>query len=110
MQFVMLVPKSLDPAARAARLPVPDPRPSQKIAKLFPQTEPARDSDKDPKNAAAAVKPTEASKAGAAPPAAAQDKDAAVAVASPVPLPEPRPNIKPDREQRKRVNRRSDQQ
>ncbi|KYH02421.1 MltA domain-containing protein [Bradyrhizobium sp. DOA1] len=110
MQFVMLVPKSLDPAIRAARLPVPDPRPSQKIAKLFPQTESAKDAGKDPKNAAAAVTPAEPSKAGAGPPAAAQDKDAAVAVASPVPLPEPRPSIKPDREQRKRVNRRSDQQ
>src|SRR6185369_1255131 len=39
MHFVMLVPKSLDPTLRAAKLPVPDPRPSEKIAKLFPQTD-----------------------------------------------------------------------
>ena len=43
MHFVMLVPKSLDPAPRASKLPVPDPRPSEKIAKLFPQTDPAKD-------------------------------------------------------------------
>lgn len=101
MHFVMLVPKGLDPSVRGARLPVPDPRPSEKIAKLFPQTDPAKN---------AAAKPAESGKAGAAPPAVPQANDATVAVASPVPLPEPRPNIKPDREQRKRVNRRSDQQ
>ena len=43
MRFVMLVPNSLDPVARAARLPVPDERPSEKIAKLFPQTDPQKD-------------------------------------------------------------------
>jgi membrane-bound lytic murein transglycosylase A len=37
MQFVMLVPRSLDPLARGKTVPVPDPRPSAKIAKLFPQ-------------------------------------------------------------------------
>lgn len=107
MHFVMLVPKGLDPSLRGARLPVPDPRPSEKIAKLFPQTPPAA----KPAEAAKAesAKP-EPAKAGAASPAVPQTKDAAVSVASPVPLPEPRPNIKPDREQRKRVNRRSDQQ
>lgn len=123
MHFVMLVPKGLDPSVRGARLPVPDPRPSEKIAKLFPQTDPAKDLNKDPKNTAAAAKPAESSKAeavktGVASPAVPQSKDqskeqskdAAVSVASPVPLPEPRPNIKPEREQRKRVNRRSDQQ
>ncbi len=41
VRFVMLVPKSLDPADRARKLPVPDPRPSVEIAKLFPQTLPA---------------------------------------------------------------------
>ncbi|MEZ2145661.1 MltA domain-containing protein [Bradyrhizobium sp. DN5] len=108
MHFVMLVPRGLDPSARGARLPVPDPRPSEKIAKLFPQADPA----KDPKNATAAAKAAESGKpesvkAGAPSPAVPQAKDATVAVASPVPLPEPRPNIKPDREQRKRVYRRS---
>jgi len=102
----MLVPKSLDPAGRGRKMPLPDPRPSEKIAKLFPQTDPA----KDPKSAAVAVKPAESSKAGAASSTVPQAKDATVAVASPVPLPEPRPNVKPYREQRKRVNRRSDRQ
>ena len=39
-RFVMLVPKSLDPVARGRMLPVPDDRPSEVIAKLFPQTAP----------------------------------------------------------------------
>ena len=47
MRFVMLVPKSLDPAERARKLPLPDPRPSAEIAKLFPQTLPAKDAAKD---------------------------------------------------------------
>jgi membrane-bound lytic murein transglycosylase A len=40
IQFVMLVPASLDPVARGRKLPVPDPRPSEKIARLFPQVLP----------------------------------------------------------------------
>ncbi|MGY8662086.1 MltA domain-containing protein [Bradyrhizobium sp. UFLA05-109] len=91
MHFVMLVPKSLDPVARGSRLPLPDPRPSAKIAKLFPQTDPAR--------------PVESGKAGAVPTTVSQAEGATVAVASPVPLPEPRPNIKPAREQRRHVRR-----
>jgi len=43
MQFVMLVPKGLDPVARGRKLPVPDARPSATIAKLFPQTDPLKD-------------------------------------------------------------------
>ena len=43
MRFVMLVPKSLDPSARGRLVPVPDARPSEKIAKLFPQTDPLKD-------------------------------------------------------------------
>lgn len=44
-KFVMLVPKSLDPSVRGHNMPLPDARPSAKIAKLFPQTptsEPAK--------------------------------------------------------------------
>ncbi len=44
-KFVMLVPNSLDPSARGHNVPLPDARPSAKIAKLFPQTpvsEPAK--------------------------------------------------------------------
>ncbi len=43
MQFVMLVPKGIDPVARGRKLPVPDERPSAKIAKEFPQTEALKD-------------------------------------------------------------------
>ena len=43
MRFVMLVPKSLDPSARGRKLPLPDERPSEKIAKLFPQVDPRKD-------------------------------------------------------------------
>jgi membrane-bound lytic murein transglycosylase A len=94
MHFVMLVPKNLDPVARGARLPVPDPRPSEKIAKLFPQTAPARDKDQKAVPASAvAAPPTET-----------------VAIAGPVPLPEPRPVIKPVREPRKPARPRRTQQ
>jgi len=44
MRFVMLVPKSLDPVARGRKMPLPDPRPSARIARLFPQTDPAKES------------------------------------------------------------------
>ncbi len=43
MRFVILVPKSLDPAARGRKMPLPDARPSEKIAKLFPQVDPLKD-------------------------------------------------------------------
>jgi membrane-bound lytic murein transglycosylase A len=39
-RFVMLVPKSLDPSVRGHHMPLPDARPSETIAKMFPQTEP----------------------------------------------------------------------
>jgi membrane-bound lytic murein transglycosylase A len=63
MRFVMLVPKGLDPVARARKLPVPDPRPSEQIAKLFPQTPPANgaakdQSTRDQKTASSAPSPT----------------------------------------------------
>src|SRR4051794_39493661 len=89
MRFVMLVPRSLDPTARGRKLPVPDPRPSEKIAKLFAQTDPVKDTTR---------------------PAAAHGKSETVAIANPVPLPAPRPVIEPVREPRKRVHRRSSQQ
>ncbi len=90
MRFVMLVPKSLDPAERAHKLPVPDARPSEKIAKLFPQTDPQKDKP--------AAKPADA-------PATASTSTTpvaeAAAVAKPVPLPEARPNIPPPPEKRR---------
>ncbi|WP_314953646.1 murein transglycosylase A [Bradyrhizobium cosmicum] len=90
MHFVMLVPKGLDPSVLAAKLPVPDPRPSEKIAKLFPQTDQSK-----PAAPAAAV---------------AQGKGETVAVANPVPLPVPRPVIDPVSEPRRPVKNRPHRQ
>jgi membrane-bound lytic murein transglycosylase A len=90
MHFVMLVPKGLDPSVRAAKLPVPDPRPSEKIARLFPQTDQAK-----PAAPAAAV---------------AQGKSETVAVAGPVPLPVPRPVIEPAPEPRRPAKNRPHRQ
>jgi membrane-bound lytic murein transglycosylase A len=103
MRFVILVPKSLDPVARGRKMPLPDPRPSEKIARLFPQVDPLKDQQKDPKNgvkppdAAAVSNPRSAASApepakNATPPQPPQ------AVAGKVPLPEARPNVKPSRE------------
>jgi membrane-bound lytic murein transglycosylase A len=96
-RFVILVPKSLDPVARGRKMPVPDDRPSEKIAKLFPQTDPL----KDPKNAAkppevtAATNTRPAAQAAPPSPAAVPSQAPAVqaAVTRPVPLPEPRPKV-----------------
>jgi membrane-bound lytic murein transglycosylase A len=56
-RFVMLIPKGLDPVERGRKLPVPDERPSAKIAKLFPQVDPLKDQPKakDALSAAAAL-------------------------------------------------------
>ena len=94
MHFVMLVPKSLDPSARGQKLPVPDPRPAETIAKLFPQSDPAKDS----------------AKPAASAPAVTQGKGETVAVANPIPLPAPRPVIEPVREPRRHSKSRSHQQ
>jgi peptidoglycan lytic transglycosylase A len=82
MRFVMLVPKSLDPVARGRKLPIPDPRPSETIAKLFPQTELAKQQAKDQTGAVPASTSTVAQASAA------------------IPLPEARPKIAPTREQR----------
>ncbi|MDA9478991.1 lytic transglycosylase [Bradyrhizobium sp. CCBAU 65884] len=93
MHFVMLVPKGLDPSARGARLPLPDPRPSEKIAKLFPQTDPGKGTAKP----AAAAGP-------------AETKSDTVAIAGPVPLPAPRPVIEPASESQRPVKKRPHRQ
>jgi membrane-bound lytic murein transglycosylase A len=85
MRFVMLLPKSLDPSARGRRMPIPDARPSEKIAKLFPQVDPLKDAPKDQKNATPA----------APQPGAASTSAAQAALVKPVPLPASRPNVKP---------------
>ena len=81
MRFVMLVPKSLDPVGRGRKMPLPDPRPSEKIAKLFPQADPLKDKPKEPSSEA---KRTAASSVT---PPVAEGK---------VPLPEVRPVIEPE--------------
>ena len=93
MHFVMLVPKRLDPSVRAARLPVPDPRPSEKIAKLFPQTDPAK----------GATKPAVAA-------GATDTKTETIATAGPVPLPVPRPAIEPAPEPQRPAKKRPHRQ
>jgi membrane-bound lytic murein transglycosylase A len=80
----MLVPKSLDPSARGRTMPLPDPRPSLKIARLFPQTDPLIGPSKDQAKAAPAAVPS--------PPAA---------VATAVPLPAARPIVAPGPEPRR---------
>jgi membrane-bound lytic murein transglycosylase A len=99
-RFVILVPKSLDPVARGRKMPLPDARPSQKIAKLFPQTDPLKGQPKDQKNI---VKPPETPSAAqpAATVAQASTVPVAVVAAKAVPLPEARPNVEPSRERRR---------
>jgi membrane-bound lytic murein transglycosylase A len=107
MRFVMLVPNSLDPVMRARKLPVPDERPSEKIAKLFPKTDP----QKDVKNGArpAEISATATGKDSTSGPAAAKSgtsgsavsKPVAQAAAAPVPLPAARPHIAPVQEGRR---------
>jgi membrane-bound lytic murein transglycosylase A len=75
-RFFMLVPRSLDPTARGRTMPLPDPRPSEKIARLFPQGDALKSPSKDQIKAAPA--------AGPSPP---------TAVATAVPLPAARPAI-----------------
>jgi peptidoglycan lytic transglycosylase A len=103
MRFVMLVPNSLDPVARGRRMPVPDARPSAKIAKLFPQVEASKNQPKDmpkdqPKDPRAGATPPEPSSAQPAA-SAAQPATAQAANVKPVPLPEARPRIEPAPEQ-----------
>ncbi|WP_316183033.1 murein transglycosylase A [Bradyrhizobium sp. SZCCHNRI1009] len=107
IQFVMLVPKSLDPVARGRKMPLPDARPSEKIAKLFPQVLPkeaakdqVKDQGKDQGQAnKAAASPVNDAKAPA--PAASASPATTVAqnvvAPQPVPLPEARPRIESDR-------------
>ena len=100
-RFVILVPKSVDPVARGRKMPVPDDRPSERIAKLFPQTDPLKDPSREQKSAAKPPEITSGTNtrpaAQAAPPTPAVVPAATAAiqapVAKPVPLPEPRPRV-----------------
>jgi membrane-bound lytic murein transglycosylase A len=113
-RFVMLIPKSLDPVARGRKVPVPDERPAETIAKLFPPVDPLKDPAMDTSNGA---RPAEAApapgaskdaasvkeppSAAPAPVPAAQASVAAAPIAKPVPLPEARPKLAPPRDVRR---------
>ena len=92
-RFVMLLPKSLDPTAHIATIPLPDDRPSAAIAKLFPQKdvkEAANVAAKDTKD------PSRDQPDGAQKPAASSGKPDTAAAVPAVPLPEARPRTAPD--------------
>ncbi len=102
MRFVMLVPKSLDPVERGHKLPLPDERPSEKIAKLFPQVDPLKDQIKDqPKEQSKEPlkdqsKDQSKDQKNAAPaPAATAVAQAAPSTTASIPLPQPRPDMAP---------------
>lgn len=57
-RFVMLLPNSLDPVPRGKTMPLPENRPSETIAKLFPQ----KDLPKEPVNGSPKETPKEISK------------------------------------------------
>jgi membrane-bound lytic murein transglycosylase A len=111
-RFALLLPSSLDPVARGKTMPMPDPRPSERIAKLFPQSvvakdQPGKDAPKAPdapataagENAKDNIKDAVpgAIKTPATPPTpsapVAPPPSATVVIAKPVPLPEARPEI-----------------
>jgi membrane-bound lytic murein transglycosylase A len=93
MRFVILVPKSLDPVTRGHRMPLPDRRPSARIAKLFPQTEQPKSESKPATPAATTAKDA----APTAPPAAKTPVAQNAEAAKLVPLPEARPPLASDR-------------
>jgi membrane-bound lytic murein transglycosylase A len=110
MRFVILVPNSLDPAARGRRMPLPDERPSAKIAKLFPQADPLKSPQSDQsevtKPATAALSPasepakttqpanTATATAGPAVTTVPQSAPAQTKSVQAVPLPQARPGNK----------------
>jgi membrane-bound lytic murein transglycosylase A len=95
VRFVMLVPKSLDPVERGRKLPLPDERPSEKIAKLFPQGDPLKDQPKEPPKEPikdqAKIQSRDQKDAAPAP----VSTTVAQATATVVPLPLPRPEFAP---------------
>ncbi len=100
-KFVMLIPKSLDPVARGKTVLLPEDRPSAKIAKLFPQKEPAKDAAKPDAAKSDPVKPEPAKSEAAKPDAAASAKPATAAPAV-TPVPEARPQAAPQKKKKRR--------
>ncbi|MCP2000234.1 murein transglycosylase A [Nitrobacter winogradskyi] len=87
MHFVMLVPNSLDPVARARTMPLPETRPSARIAKLFPPSDQKPAST--PPAAGAASTPAKEQAGAAAPGPAAKAASSEAA-----PLPSVRPGVR----------------
>jgi membrane-bound lytic murein transglycosylase A len=102
MRFVMLVPKSLDPVELGRKLPLPDARPSEKIAKLFPQTDPMKDKTGTVAPPAVPADVKDAAKSAPPAPAAVQ----ASTTPATVPMPEARPKIEPARDEPRRHHHR----
>jgi membrane-bound lytic murein transglycosylase A len=100
IQFVMLVPRSLDPVERGRKMPLPDARPSEKIAKLFPHL-PSKPSPASLSvGQAGAQKPAATLPVPAANPTPVPPVESVAQNAPPqpsVPLPEARPKIDDDR-------------
>jgi membrane-bound lytic murein transglycosylase A len=110
IRFAILVPKALDPSPGAKRVGLPEPRPSETIAKLFPPTPPAAQpaatvvgstapqATAPGAQAATDGKAVTAGKAAQSPAMPAADKPAAAAsVATAVPLPQARPTLPGDK-------------
>jgi membrane-bound lytic murein transglycosylase A len=97
MRFVILVPKSLDPVVRGRTMPLPDARPSAKIAKLFPQTDPLKVDTKPAAVVTATAKDAAKPAAPAASPAASATVAQKTEPAKAIPLPEARPPLASDR-------------
>ena len=93
-QFVMLVPRSLDPTARGRNMPLPDARPSARIAKLFPQTPVTEPAKAEP---APGVTPAAPSVPVAPLPAPKPARITPPAAASAVPVPVARPPAAPQK-------------
>jgi membrane-bound lytic murein transglycosylase A len=87
MHFVMLVPNSLDPVASGKTMPLPDARPSAKIAKLFP---PKTSKPADGKGAPGPVGAPAGESTKSVPTAAEKAASSEV-----TPLPAARPEVKP---------------
>jgi membrane-bound lytic murein transglycosylase A len=112
--FIMLVPKSLDPVALGRRVPVPDPRPSARIARLYSQVDPLNDpqgnQNKDQRKAAAPAVTRPSPSTSSAPQASSQVSAPQVPTSqadttASIPLPQARPDQAPGQRRRARHHR-----
>ena len=90
MRFVMLVPKSLDPVASGRTMPLPEARPSAKIARRFPPTNQKPDDRKTAPQTAAPSTATPTGEPARGAPAAAAKPASSEAIPLPVAQPEVR--------------------